>query len=104
MSEIKLKKGKRYDLEDGHIGTCENCEKETWVRPVEAFSAIKLGRENQSRGFYNICFKCEGPHVLWTSKEYGAMRSPMMIPHDQLDDFLIDYFKNKPIVVGANVE
>ena len=95
MSKIKTNKNERYDLDDAYKGTCENCGSETWVRPVEVFSAISLGRVKASRGFNKLCFKCFGPRIIWKSKQYGDMRSPMNIPYDQLDDFLVDHFKSR---------
>ena len=92
---LKLRSGERTDLDEAFKGTCENCGHETWVRRVEYFSAIKLGRENQSRGFVNLCFKCDGPKILWISKEYGNMRSPASIPYEKLDEFLSKYFSSK---------
>ena len=96
-TKIKLRSRERTDLDDAFKGTCENCEKKTWVRRVEYFSAISLGRERQSRGFMNLCFKCDGPKILWISKEYGNMRSPAGIPYKELDDFLNKYFSDTSI-------
>jgi len=92
---LKLRSGERTDLDDAFKGTCENCGHETWVRRVEYFSAIKLGRVNQSRGFMDLCFKCDGPKILWVSKEYGNMRSPISISYGGLDVFLSEYFSAK---------
>jgi len=97
----RLRAREKTDLSDGGWGKCENCEKETIVRPVEAFSAISLGKEKASRGWYKLCFKCAGPVILWKSKEYGSMRSPMRIPYDKLDQFIADYFKGTIRKVGS---
>jgi len=92
---LKLRSGEKTDLDEAFRGTYKNCGNETWVRRVEYFSAIKLGRENQSRGFMDLCFKCDGPKILWNSKEYGNMRSPAGIPYEELDGFLSKYFSSK---------
>jgi len=92
MSRTVIKKNKRYDLKDGHKGTCENCGEETWVRPVEVFSVFRLGREQASRGFYKICFKCQSPRMIWNSKQHGEMKSPV---YDMSWETIDEYFKNK---------
>ena len=94
---LRLRKGETSDLYEAFKGTCANCGQETWVRRIEYFSAIKLGRVNQSRGFMDMCFKCDGPKILWKSKEYGNMRSPANIPYEELDTFLEKYFSEASI-------
>ena len=90
----RLRAREKTDLSEGSWGKCENCGTETVVRPVEAFSVFKLGEEAASRGFYKLCFKCEGPKILWTDKTYGAIRSPMYIPRNEIDSFVENYFKD----------
>ena len=90
----RLRSNEKTDLTDGFWGKCENCETETIVRRVEAFSVMSLGKEKASRGFYKICFKCEGPKILWKSKEYGSMRSPIYMESEELDLLIADYFKD----------
>lgn len=79
----------RTDLQDGFWGVCENCNKETWVRRIESFDRFHRG----SRGFFNLCYKCFGPRILWR-KGGLEMKSPMDIPYDELDDFLTKYFSD----------
>ena len=89
---MSLRRNEKTDLEDAHYGTCINCEKETWVRRIEIKDMMF---KEISRGFENMCFKCHGPHILWKSKTYGDMRSPLGISFYDLDQFLEDYFKSR---------
>jgi len=89
---MRLRKGEKTDLDAAYIGTCENCGKETWVRREEVKDMMF---RDISRGFADLCFKCFGPRILWKSKEYGNIRSPMNIPLNELDQFLEDYFKSR---------
>lgn len=89
---MKIRKGRKTDLDNAYKGTCVNCEKKTWVRRIETFDMMIQGL---SRGFVDMCFMCHGPRILWKSKQYGDMRSPMNIPFDELEGRLEDYFKRR---------
>ena len=84
---FRLRNTDKLDLENAQKGICENCNNETWVRRIEATDVM----HGKSRGFYNICFKCFGPQILWRK---GGMKisSPLGVPYDELDDFLEKYF------------
>ena len=82
-----LRKNEKTDLKDAQDGVCENCGKETKVRKIEVLSSISKA----SRGWYNFCYKCVGPRILW-KKGRMEMESPMNIPFNELDTFLANYF------------
>ena len=94
MMKLKLRSGERTDLEDAQNGICENCERETKVRRVEAYSMFAMASRESSRGFYNLCYKCFGPRIIWSKggKEY---RSPISVPYNELDEFLRKHFQEK---------
>jgi hypothetical protein len=85
---MKLRKGESTDLDDAFLGTCENCEEATWVRPIEAKDMMF---KEISRGWYNICFYCFTPRIIWNHKMYGTMRSPTYMTREQVDE----YFKGR---------
>ena len=96
----RLRVNEKTDLEQSYMGTCENCGKENVrVRRIEAIGMFK-----ESRGHYDLCFKCVGPQILWKSKEYGDMKSPMDIPYNELDAFLEKYFSKDDLKVGDTKE
>ena len=60
------------DVEDGYLGICENCHKETTVRKVEAYGAFG----SAMRGFYNICFDCFKQRVTFKGRDGRTYKAP----------------------------
>ena len=56
------------------VGACENCKQIKPIRPIQAIGWIA----KESRGWFGLCFSCEGPHIFWKYSEHGrTYRSPV---------------------------
>ena len=73
------------DLDNAKKGTCENCNTEdVWLRRVESTGG---GFGSAGRGFFDICFDCDGPVKYWFKGQL-KMESPLSWPKEKVQDYL----------------
>ena len=65
------------DRDHAFIGTCRNCGRSG----VKCRTVRAVGFDQETRGYFDICFNCFGPQITWrTDGRYsGTFTSPLSL-------------------------